>query len=113
MEIIIAIIALAIIVWVGYTYVLNKEKADGSHPLDSVTTSVSTEMPPAPILTRSGDFVESSTAIPTPVNDQITDSVTQASKEPIKEKKMATKKPAKPAPAKEPKKPAPAKKPKK
>ena len=109
MEIIVAIIALAIIVWVGYTYVLDKPKADGSHPLDSVTT----ELPPAPVLTRSGDIIESSTAMPNSVNDQITDSVTQANKEPIKEKKMATKKPAKPAPAKEPKKPAPAKKPKK
>ena len=109
MEIILVVIALGIIGWVGYTYVLDKPKADGSHPLDSVTSG----LPPAPILTRSGDIVESSTATPTSVNDQITDSVTQANKEPIKEKKMATKKPAKPASAKEPKKPAPAKKPKK
>lgn len=34
MEIIIAIIALAVIVYVGYR-VLNQEKADGSHPLDA------------------------------------------------------------------------------
>lgn len=36
MEIIIAIVALAIIVYVGYK-VLNAEKADGSHPLDAAT----------------------------------------------------------------------------
>ena len=36
MEIIIAIIALAVIVYVGYR-VLNQEKADGGHPLDAAT----------------------------------------------------------------------------
>lgn len=36
MEIIIAIVALALIVYVGYR-VLNQEKEDGSHPLDTVT----------------------------------------------------------------------------
>lgn len=36
MEIIIAVIALAIIVYVGY-HVLYKEKQDGSHPLDAAT----------------------------------------------------------------------------
>jgi hypothetical protein len=36
MEIIIALIALAIIVYVGYK-VLNQESSDGSHPLDAAT----------------------------------------------------------------------------
>jgi len=36
MEIIIAVIALAIIVYVGYR-ILNSESADGSHPLDAAT----------------------------------------------------------------------------
>lgn len=36
MELIIAIIALAIIVYVGYR-VLNQENTDGSHPLDAAT----------------------------------------------------------------------------
>lgn len=36
MEIIIAIAALAVIVYIGYI-VLNKENADGSHPLDTAT----------------------------------------------------------------------------
>lgn len=36
MEIIIAIAALAVIVYIGYR-VLNQEKADGSHPLDTAT----------------------------------------------------------------------------
>jgi len=36
MEIIIAIIALAIIVYVGY-HMLNKESSDGKHPLDAAT----------------------------------------------------------------------------
>lgn len=36
MEIIIAIVALAVIVYVGYK-VLNKENSDGSHPLDAAT----------------------------------------------------------------------------
>jgi hypothetical protein len=36
MEIIIAVIALAVIVYVGYR-VLNQEKSDGSHPLDAAT----------------------------------------------------------------------------
>ena len=36
MEIIIAIVALAVIVYVGYK-VLNKENTDGSHPLDAAT----------------------------------------------------------------------------
>ncbi len=36
MEIIIAIVALAVIVYVGYR-VLNQEKSDGSHPLDAAT----------------------------------------------------------------------------
>jgi len=36
MEIIIAVIALAIIVYVGYR-ILNNENADGSHPLDAAT----------------------------------------------------------------------------
>lgn len=113
MELIIAIAVLAIIAWVGYTYVLDKEKSDGSHPLDSVKGN--SEFPPMPVLTKTGDVVDIQPAadspkveaIPESVNTQITDAVTQT---PSKEKKMATKKPA---PAKEPKKPAPAKKPKK
>lgn len=36
MEIIIAIVALAVVVYVGYK-LLNKENADGSHPLDAST----------------------------------------------------------------------------
>lgn len=36
MEIIIAIVALAVIVYIGYI-VLNKENSDGSHPLDAAT----------------------------------------------------------------------------
>jgi len=36
MEIIIAILALAVVVYVGYK-MLNKENADGSHPLDAAT----------------------------------------------------------------------------
>ncbi len=36
MEIIIAILALAVIVYVGYK-ILNTENADGSHPLDAAT----------------------------------------------------------------------------
>ncbi len=36
MEIIIAIVALAVIVYVGYR-ILNQEKTDGSHPLDAAT----------------------------------------------------------------------------
>lgn len=36
MELIIAIIALAIIVYVGYR-ILNQESSDGSHPLDAAT----------------------------------------------------------------------------
>lgn len=36
MEIIIAIVALAVVVYIGYT-ILNKENADGSHPLDTAT----------------------------------------------------------------------------
>ena len=104
MEIIIAVVVLGIIVWIGYTHVLDKEKADGSHPLDSVKrNSEITETTPMPILTKTGDLVD--VQAPSPVDSQITDAVTQT-----KEKKMATKKPA---PAKEPKKPAPAKKPKK
>jgi hypothetical protein len=35
MELIITIVALAVIVYVGYK-ILNKEDADGSHPLDAV-----------------------------------------------------------------------------
>jgi hypothetical protein len=51
------------------------------------------------------------TAVPPAVNDQITDSVTQA--QPKEEKPVAVKKPAKPKKPAEPKKSAPAKKPKK
>jgi hypothetical protein len=36
MELIITIVALAVIVYVGYK-ILNKEDADGSHPLDAAT----------------------------------------------------------------------------
>lgn len=36
MEIIVALVALAVIVYVGYR-ILNQEKADGSHPLDAAT----------------------------------------------------------------------------
>ena len=111
MEIIVVVIALGIIAWAGYTYVLDKEKIDGSHPLDSVKGN--SELPPMPVMTRTGDIVESKVETSIAVENQITDSVTQANVENKKEKKMATKKPAKPAPAKEPKKPAPAKKPKK
>jgi hypothetical protein len=45
MEIIIAIVLLAIIAYVGYT-VLNKENADGSHPLDAPTQAPYKVEPP-------------------------------------------------------------------
>jgi hypothetical protein len=45
MEIIIAIVALAIIVYIGYK-VLNAEKADGSHPLDAATQAPYKVEPP-------------------------------------------------------------------
>jgi hypothetical protein len=99
MELIISIIAVAIIVYFGYEFFLNKEKADGSHPLDSVTTRKEPEIEPI--------VVKEATQAPAPV-------VT-----PTKEENdMATKKPAPapaPAPVKEPAKKAaaPAKKPKK
>lgn len=45
MEIIIAIVALAVIVYVGYR-LLNQEKADGSHPLDAATQAPYKVEPP-------------------------------------------------------------------
>jgi hypothetical protein len=110
MELIISLIAVAIIVYFGYEFFLNKEKADGSHPLDSVTTRKEPEI--EPIVAK-----ETTQAPVQPVAPVVT---------PTKEENdMATKKPA-PAPAKEAapapvketakapaKKAAPAKKPKK
>jgi hypothetical protein len=45
MEIIIAIVALAVIVYVGYR-ILNQEKSDGSHPLDAATQAPYKVEPP-------------------------------------------------------------------
>ena len=45
MEIIIAVIALAVIVYVGYR-ILNKENVDGSHPLDAATRAPYKVEPP-------------------------------------------------------------------
>ena len=44
MEIIIGVILLGGIVYFAYT-VLNKERADGTHPLDSITTPVEEKQP--------------------------------------------------------------------
>ena len=106
MELIISLIAVAIIVYFGYEFFLNKEKADGSHPLDSVTKRKEPEIEPI--------VVKETTKAP----DQPVAPVVTPTKE---ENDMATKKPA-PAPAPAPvketakapaKKAAPAKKPKK
>jgi hypothetical protein len=103
MELIISIIAVAIIVYFGYEFFLNKEKADGSHPLDSVTTRKEPEIEPIVVKEATQAPVEPVVPVVTPTKE---------------ENDMATKKPAPapaPAPVKEPAKKAaaPAKKPKK
>jgi hypothetical protein len=55
MELIIGILVLAGIAYVGYTW-FNKEKADGSHPLDAATQApYKVETPVAPVLTQALD----------------------------------------------------------
>jgi hypothetical protein len=117
MELIISIIAVAIIVYFGYEFFLNKDKADGSHPLDSVTTR--TEPTIEPIVVK-----EATQAPVEPVVHFIDDAMATVVTPTIEENDMATKKPAPakeaaPAPVKETvkapakKAAAPAKKPKK
>jgi hypothetical protein len=100
MELIISIIAVAIIVYFGYEFFLNKDKADGSHPLDSVTTR--TEPTIEPIVVK-----EATQAPVEPVVHFIDDAMATVVTPTIEENDMATKKSA-PAPAKEAA-PAPAK----
>lgn len=89
MEIIIGIIILGGIVYIAYNH-LNKEKADGTHPLDSVTKPVE-EKQPAEV------YEPVKVVEPTPAPA------------PVKAKKAPAKKaPAKPA-AKQAKKKSPAK----
>ena len=93
MELIISVIAVAIIVYFGYEFFLNKEKADGSHPLDSVTTR--TEPTIEPIVVK-----EVTQAPVEPAAHFIDDAMALVVTPTIEENDMATKKPA-PAPAKE------------
>jgi hypothetical protein len=86
MELIISLIAVGIIVFFGYEFFLNKEKADGSHPLDSVTTRKEPEIEPIVVKEATEAPVEPVAPVVTPTKE---------------ENDMATKKPA-PAPAKEP-----------
>ena len=63
MELIIAIIALGVIVAVGYK-VLNKENADGSHPLDASTKAPYKVEPPVPTTKVDGIGHETITVAP-------------------------------------------------
>jgi len=114
MELLLWVVA-AIIIGYAIYLIMTPPKKEESPKVEPVDT-----IPPLPILTRSGELVETGAgsvtevqveSSPTAVTDQITDSVTQASPETKKENNMATKKA--PAPKKEPAKKAPAKKPKK
>jgi len=66
MEIIIAIVALAVVVYVGYR-ILNKETPDGSHPLDAATRAPYKVEPP---MTTKADGIghESIPVMPTLTN---------------------------------------------
>ena len=85
MELIISLIALAIIVYFGYEFFLNKEKANGQHPLDSVTIRKEPEI--EPIVVKEATKAPEQPLVP----------VVTLTEE---ENGMATKKPAQ-APAKE------------
>jgi len=93
MELIISLIALAIIVYFGYEFFLNKDKADGSHPLDSVTTRKEPEIEPIVVKEATQAPVE-------PVVHFIDDAMATVVTPTIEENDMATKKSA-PAPVKE------------
>lgn len=67
MEIIIAVIALAIIVYVGYR-ILNTENADGSHPLDAATKAPYKVEPPLTTTKPDGIGHESVPVMPTLTN---------------------------------------------
>jgi hypothetical protein len=127
MELIISIIAVAIIVYFGYEFFLNKDKADGSHPLDSVTTRTeptiepivvkeATQAPVEPVV----HFIDDAMAtVVTPTIEENDMATKKSAPAPVKEAAPAPVKEAAPAPAKETvkapakKAAAPAKKPKK
>ena len=67
MEIIIAIVALVVIVYVGYT-ILNKENTDGSHPLDAATQAPYKVEPPQTTTKVDGIGHESIPVMPTLTN---------------------------------------------
>ncbi len=108
MEIIIGLIVLGVIAYFGYKH-LNKEKADGSHPLDSVTVAPVVETVPVPekvaetkvFVDGHGD-VRETVPVKAPA---VTTAKSSAPKKPKAAKKPAAAKPAGSAKPKAPKKP--------
>lgn len=104
MEIIIGLVVLGVIAYFGYKH-LNKEKADGSHPLDSVTAAPVVETVPVPAKSE-----ETKVSVAVADVRETVPTITVAEKKPKAAKPKATKKPATAKPAgtakpKAPKKP--------
>jgi hypothetical protein len=70
MEIIIAVVAAGIVAYVAYKH-LNKEKADGSHPLDSVTGGKPEAWPFPTSRPKEGDADKAPYKIEPPVKEEL------------------------------------------
>jgi len=101
MEIIIGLVVLGVIAYFGYKH-FNKEKADGSHPLDSVTVAPVVEAVAAPAKAEETKVdVRETVSTPAPAVAE----KPAAPKKPKAAKKPAAAKPAGSAKPKAPKKP--------
>ena len=101
MEIIIGLVVLGVIAYFGYKH-FNKEKADGSHPLDSVTVAPVVEAAPVAVEpAKDLGGAQNRVEAPAPAVEQ----KPKAVKKPKAAKKPAAAKPAGSAKPKAPKKP--------